>query len=369
MCLADRPLVVGVAGCGNIGSHLVPLLARICGIGRLILCDKDVYSQSNLCSQGIEANDIGRPKVDVMADHLRRIAPGLRVTCFAAALADVPAGLLPADCWLGALDSNSARQDLNALAWHLGAVLIDGGVWAEGGLLGKIDIYIPSAQGPCLECVWDERIYGSLEQARPCGKVDDHPTNAPAALGALVAAIQALEVGKLAAGGRRALTAGRRIVIDASGHHLSSSRLPRNPRCRFDHETWSVRPLPHDAAAFPLARIVDLACGSGAAPVEIQVCGDAFVTALLCGSCGAAVPALALSRTIASSARPCPRCGTELIATGLHRCEWLDVGRLTPADGSRPLSELGVRSGDCIAIRSPEGVVRFVAGCPASDCA
>lgn len=361
-------VAIGVAGCGNIGSHVIPLVARVPGVRRMLLCDKDAYSESNIVSQGIEIGDVGRPKVDVMADRVRRIAPDVEIVTFAAPLADVPIGLLAAECWIGGLDSNAARTDLNAIAWHLGSVLIDGGVLSGAGWFGKVDTHIPSPEGACLECAWDSRMYEALEQTRPCGQDEPAPTGAPAALGALVAAIQALEVEKLVAGGRQAVAAGRRLVIDASGHHLASSRLPRNPRCLFDHQVWKPLPFPRDVASFPVAGLSALARGAAADRAEIRVYGDAFVTALVCGRCGAAVPAFALARSIVPDARPCPRCGGGLSATGFHRRDWIDVGHLSPADGGRTLPSIGVRPGDVIGIRSPAGIVRFVLGGQGPQC-
>jgi sulfur carrier protein ThiS adenylyltransferase len=68
--------VVGVAGCGGLGSNAAVALTRA-GVGRLILADADLVEASNLNRQHFFQVDIGRPKVEALADHLRAINPGI----------------------------------------------------------------------------------------------------------------------------------------------------------------------------------------------------------------------------------------------------------------------------------------------------
>lgn len=69
---------VGIAGCGGLGSNTAMLLARA-GVGRLILADHDVVEPSNLNRQHFFRSDIGRPKVEALADHLRAVNPALEL--------------------------------------------------------------------------------------------------------------------------------------------------------------------------------------------------------------------------------------------------------------------------------------------------
>ena len=57
-----------VIGLGNIGSHLVPHVARMAEVDRLTLIDFDVYGTANGRSQAIGVADVGRGKTEVQAD-------------------------------------------------------------------------------------------------------------------------------------------------------------------------------------------------------------------------------------------------------------------------------------------------------------
>ena len=76
---------VAVFGIGGVGGYVCEALARS-GIGALELIDSDTVSETNLNRQIIATVDtVGRPKVEVMAERVRSIHPGCRVTarqCF-----------------------------------------------------------------------------------------------------------------------------------------------------------------------------------------------------------------------------------------------------------------------------------------------
>ena len=71
-----------IVGLGGVGSWAVEALARS-GIGALTLIDADDVCVSNVNRQ-LHALDgmIGRPKVEVMAERVRAIHPGCRLTLF-----------------------------------------------------------------------------------------------------------------------------------------------------------------------------------------------------------------------------------------------------------------------------------------------
>ena len=72
-------LRVLVAGCGSVGGSAVEPLARM-GMGSLVLADPDSYEISNLNRQLCVYADIGRPKVEVVAERARAINPLIQVT-------------------------------------------------------------------------------------------------------------------------------------------------------------------------------------------------------------------------------------------------------------------------------------------------
>ncbi|MBR5735357.1 MAG: tRNA threonylcarbamoyladenosine dehydratase [Bacteroidales bacterium] len=76
--LADS--VVAVIGLGGVGAYAAEMLARA-GVGHMILLDSDCVAESNKNRQllALDSN-IGRKKVEVMAERLRDINPSLELT-------------------------------------------------------------------------------------------------------------------------------------------------------------------------------------------------------------------------------------------------------------------------------------------------
>ncbi len=70
---------VAIVGCGGLGSNVAAMLLRS-GVRTLILIDFDVVEQSNLNRQLFFRDQIGRPKTEALAETLRRIDPGARLT-------------------------------------------------------------------------------------------------------------------------------------------------------------------------------------------------------------------------------------------------------------------------------------------------
>ncbi len=70
---------VGIAGVGGLGSAVATALARI-GVGRLIMADFDVVEPSNLNRQQYFVDQLGMPKVEAMADTLRRVNPYIQLS-------------------------------------------------------------------------------------------------------------------------------------------------------------------------------------------------------------------------------------------------------------------------------------------------
>jgi sulfur carrier protein ThiS adenylyltransferase len=65
---------VAIVGCGGLGSNAAAMLLRS-GVGRLTLIDFDAVEEGNLNRQMFFRDQIGRPKVDALAETLRRIKP------------------------------------------------------------------------------------------------------------------------------------------------------------------------------------------------------------------------------------------------------------------------------------------------------
>ena len=70
--------IVGIAGAGGLGSNVAVHLVRA-GVRRLVIADFDVVSPSNLNRQFFFRDQIGRRKVEALAENLRRIEPDLEL--------------------------------------------------------------------------------------------------------------------------------------------------------------------------------------------------------------------------------------------------------------------------------------------------
>ena len=70
--------VVGIAGCGGLGSNCAVALARV-GIGKLVLADFDRVEESNLNRQYFLREQIGEFKAEALRDIIHRIDDGIPV--------------------------------------------------------------------------------------------------------------------------------------------------------------------------------------------------------------------------------------------------------------------------------------------------
>ncbi len=163
---------VVIAGLGNIGSFLAPLVGRTPGVARVVLCDPDVYEAHQTSGQDIDARAAGRGKALVQAERLRAIRPELEVELFAAPVEQLPMGLLLGAVVASCLDSRAARMRLAARAWRVGSPFVDAAVGGGGSLLARATVYLPEEGAACFECALDDVDYATLEQVEPCAGTD-----------------------------------------------------------------------------------------------------------------------------------------------------------------------------------------------------
>ena len=126
--------VVGIAGAGGLGSNCAMHLARS-GVRKFVIADFDTVNESNLNRQFFFRDQIGRKKVDALAENLRRIEPDLELELHDTRLDPGNIGEIFSRCtaFVEALDSADAK------AMFLKAVLPYGKpVVAASGLQRRI---------------------------------------------------------------------------------------------------------------------------------------------------------------------------------------------------------------------------------------
>jgi len=152
-------LRVAVVGTGGTGSSVAEQLVRL-GVRRFQLFDPDMLTGSNVTRvYGSFPDNIGRPKIDVVAEHLQRIAPDADVrTCASMITVEETAlALLDADIIFGCTDDNAGRLVLSRIASYLLTPVIDCGVLLSSGcggqlegIDGRVTVLAPGAA--CLVC-------------------------------------------------------------------------------------------------------------------------------------------------------------------------------------------------------------------------
>jgi len=71
---------IGIAGVGGLGSNIAQILVRT-GFVDFEIIDNDVIDASNLNRQNYFLDEIGRLKVEVTVERLKKINPAVKVSC------------------------------------------------------------------------------------------------------------------------------------------------------------------------------------------------------------------------------------------------------------------------------------------------
>lgn len=211
---AARVLIVGVGGLGAPSA----LYLAAAGVGTLILVDPDTVDRSNLQRQVIYGEaDIGRPKVDAAADHLRAQNPHVFIAGHHAAFGadnadDLVSGV---DLVLDGTDDFAVRFAVNAACVRRETPLVSGAI---GRWTGQVGVF---AGRPCYQCLIPEIPPG----AETCAAV-----GVIGALAGVIGAMMALEAIKLITGAGDALT-GRLMIYDALAAETRTVRVGADPAC------------------------------------------------------------------------------------------------------------------------------------------
>lgn len=122
-----------VAGCGGLGGFIIEYLVRL-GVGHIIACDADVFSESNLNRQILSTvGTLGKSKVREAEKRARSIVPDIRFDGFEVFLDEANACELMkgADIAMDALDNPSSRVILAKAAAETGIPMVHGAVGGQ----------------------------------------------------------------------------------------------------------------------------------------------------------------------------------------------------------------------------------------------
>lgn len=153
-------LRVGIVGCGGTGSAVAEQLVRL-GVRRFHLADPDKLTKSNVTRvYGSTPADIGKKKVDVLASHLKQIAPQTHVEVDPTmiTLERGARRLTSCDVIFGCTDDNAGRLVLSRLATYFLIPVFDCGVLLSSddqrgwltGIDGRVTTLVPGQA--CLVC-------------------------------------------------------------------------------------------------------------------------------------------------------------------------------------------------------------------------
>jgi len=149
---------VGIVGLGGVGSLVAQQLAYL-GVGSLVLLDPDKIDVTNLNRVvGATSKDVGRAKVDVASDHVKRISSQTRVMQIkgSAIVAAEGSSLLDTDVIFCCTDSHGSRAVLNQIAYQYFIPVFDLGtrIDARDGVVtditGRAQMLAPGLA--CLVC-------------------------------------------------------------------------------------------------------------------------------------------------------------------------------------------------------------------------
>jgi hypothetical protein len=158
-----RVVIVGVGGAAGFAEDLVRA-----GLHDVVLIDPDTITATNIATQQVYRRDLGRPKVEAVADRLRDVNPAIEVLALQRDFdqmtdAEIESVLgldkaRPPICTLlcGCTDQFFAQARVNRVGLHFGAATLCAQVYAEGRG-AEITFTYPGVTPACQRCILRSR--------------------------------------------------------------------------------------------------------------------------------------------------------------------------------------------------------------------
>ncbi len=210
-----------VVGAGGLGCPAALYLSAS-GVGHLVIADDDIVDLTNLQRQIAHATaDIGRAKVDSLADKLRAINPHSQVTALRLRLQgdELDKQVAAADLVLDCSDNFLTRLAVNRVCVERRKPLVSGAaIRAEG----QVAVFNFCAGSPCYACLYGEE---KTEETLTCSQ-----SGVLSPLVGIIGAMQAVEALKILAHFGDSLD-GRLLLLDARTMEWRSLSLKKDPFC------------------------------------------------------------------------------------------------------------------------------------------
>jgi len=145
---------VMVVGAGGLGCPTALYLAAV-GVGHIAVVDRERVELSNLNRQVLHwSGDLDKPKVESVAEKLRKLNPNVRVEPLQFELNEenIEDLIRKFDVVVDCLDNWRTRFILNEACVKSRKPLVHAGVHSW---YGQITTVLPG-RGPCLRCIWPE---------------------------------------------------------------------------------------------------------------------------------------------------------------------------------------------------------------------
>jgi molybdopterin/thiamine biosynthesis adenylyltransferase len=162
---------VVIIGAGSGGSQLALALGQA-GVGHQVLVDHGYVAIHNCIRHLATLQDVGRPKVEVVAEQVLLHNPQVIIDTYAADLFQPDSPVAPeavlagAALVIAATDRTAVQLAINAVTWRLGVPAVFGGCY-EGARGGEVLYTLPGEATPCLNC-----LRGGLAQPERGGPFD-----------------------------------------------------------------------------------------------------------------------------------------------------------------------------------------------------